>query len=350
MPTARPFAYNPGAPISGTTQYGTLAVGVSTDLDYPSGAGGVRWWNGPDEDLGYCIGTSVPSGDQPTPEGNIGTVGFWRTNTFNDNEFIELASTVTGQNFSGVTQAKDWLNNNGYWTSFSQFIVSAGKTDTGGYQVGAPIIKDMSVGSFNYSSVGTPNNTNFSLNSSFWSDWDGDIFDAWGYFYLFDPISNNYLGLQFTNVNLPDGQFATQTFNFNGRVFTIIQGYPVQGIFKFEIRVNDDQPFVFGEAGNMGSDGSTANVDQTYNYTLNGVNLTLWYNENYQTNNPVERFYSYYIPFVVEDNVSKTYTDVIEGSDNLYLYSVQCTYGITVYHSKQFDTKQWVVYDLKFGD
>lgn len=123
MPTARPFAYNPGSPISGTTQFGTLAVGVSPDLDYPSGAGGVRWWNGPDEDLGYCIGTSVPVGNQPTPEGNNGTVQFWRTSGFDDNEFIILAETITGQNFSGGTEAVTYLNSNGYWTSYQSNLI-----------------------------------------------------------------------------------------------------------------------------------------------------------------------------------------------------------------------------------
>jgi hypothetical protein len=151
-------------------------------------------------------------------------------------------------------------------------------------------------------------------------------------------------------VNLPDGEFSTQNFSFNGRTFTITHGYPVQGIFKFEIRVDDDQPFVFGEGGNMGSDSSTANNDLSYSYTLDGVNLTLWYNENFQTNNLQERFYSYFIPFVVDENDGKTYTDVLVGSDNLYLYSVQCTHGLTVYHSKENDTKEWVVYDLTFGE
>ena len=208
----------------------------------------------------------------------------------------------------------------------------------------------MQQGSFNYTSQGTPNNTSFSLNASYWSDWGEDIFDAWGYFYLFDPNSNNYLGLNFTTVNQPDGVFNTQVFTFNGRTFTIEQGYPVEGIFKFEIRVDDNLPFRFGEAGNMGSDGSTVNVDQSYNYTLEGTNLTLWYNENYQSNNVTERFYSYYIPFNVEQNASKTYVDYLEGSDNLYLYSVECNNGLTVYHSKENDVKQWVVYDLQFGN
>ena len=30
MPTTRPFAYNTGLPISGTTQVGDLAVGIPT--------------------------------------------------------------------------------------------------------------------------------------------------------------------------------------------------------------------------------------------------------------------------------------------------------------------------------
>jgi hypothetical protein len=349
MAISRPFAYNPGSTLSGTEQYGTIAVGTG-DNPYDQNYGGLQWWNGPDEELGYCIGTSVPAGDQPTPTGNVGTVQFWRTNSLDEEQFVILAETVTGQNFTGSTEAKEYLNNNGYWTSFSKFIVSAGRTTTGGYQVGAVIDKDMSVSNWSYESQGTPNGATPNLTASYWSDWGEDIFDSWGYFYLFDPASSTYLGLQFNDVNLPDGQFATQTFNLNGRIFSITQGYPVQGIFKFEIRCNDDQPFVFGEAGNMGSDGSTANVDQSYPYTLNGVNLTLWYNENYQTNNVNERLYSYYIPFVVEENATKTYTDFISGSDNLYLYSVECTNGITVYHSKQFDTKEWVVYDLKFGE
>jgi hypothetical protein len=45
MPTARPFAYNPGSTIAGTEQVGDIAVGVSPE-DYSGGYGGVRWWNG----------------------------------------------------------------------------------------------------------------------------------------------------------------------------------------------------------------------------------------------------------------------------------------------------------------
>jgi hypothetical protein len=354
MATITPVTFNSGSTIDGTTQVGQLAAGTSPQ-DYSTQPGGLRWWSTPNKDDGYIIAHVNTEANQPNPLSvpNV-RVGFWKCDKTEEAfiERVEYISLVDGtpQTFTGGTQAKEWLNDNGYWTSYSQYIVSGDKTDTDGFQVGAVIEKDMESNTFTYESAGTPNNTDPTLNTYEWSDWGEDIFDGWGNFYLYDPAANNYLGLQFTNINLPDGEFSTQNFSFNGRTFTITQGYPVQGIFKFEIRVDDDQPFIFGEGGNMGSDSSTANVDLSYNYTLDGINLTLWYNENYQTNNTNERLYSYFVPFVIDENATKTYTDVLVGSDNLYLYSIECTHGLTVYHSKQFDTKEWVVYDLEFGE
>lgn len=354
MATARPFAYNTGTTISGTEQVGNLAVGFPTDGFESTG---LKWWNGPDEDLGYVIAHQTVSGQQPNQFGIPAYVGFWRTDGKTEESYITLAEYVSGvhgdpQSFTGGTDAKNWLTTNGYWSSFFKYIVSSGKIDTGGNQVGGSINKDMVGSSLTYSASGLPGGVSQTLSSSSWSDWGEDIFDNWGHFYLYDPNQNNYLGLVFDGdkINLSDGEFSTQVFTFNSRTFTIKQGYPVQGIYKFEIRVDDDQPFVFGEAGNMGSDNSTTNSDLTYSYTLNGTNLTLWYNENYQTNNVNERFYSYYIPFVIDDNSTKTYVDTLIGSDNLYLYSVPCTNGLTVYHSKRFDVKEWVIYDLEFGE
>lgn len=351
MATARPFAYNTGSTISGTEQVGDLAIGFPTN---GFASTGLKWWNGPDEDLGYVIAHPTPSGTQPNQFLIPAYLGFWRSDLKTQESFIDLAETISinnndPQTFTGGTEAKEWLTNNGYWSSYFEYIISAGKTDTGGFQVGESITKDMNISNLSYPSLGTPNGATPNINASYWDDWGEDIFDNWGYFYLYDPTSENYLGLQFNTVNQPDGVFSAQNFTFNGRTFTITQGYPVQGIFKFEIRVNDDLPFVFGEGGNMGSDGSTINGDLTYNYTLDGTNLTLYYNENYQSNNITERFYSYFIPFDINLNASKTYTDALDG-DNLYLYSVQCTNGLTVYHSKRYDVKEWVVYDLTFGE
>lgn len=218
------------------------------------------------------------------------------------------------------------------------------------FQVGDAITKDMQLSSsFNYSSLGTPNSTSFNLSSSYWIDWGGDIFDQWGFFYLYDPQSNNYLGLQFTQRNLADGVISTESFTFNGRNFTIKHGYPVQGIYKFDISVNDDLFFVFGEAGNMGSDTDTSNTNLTQSYTLSGLNLTLYYNFNTQTSNPIESLYSYFIPYLPVHNTTKTYSDSLVGSDNLYLYSNQVKKGLTIYHSKRYDVKNWIVNDLKLG-
>jgi hypothetical protein len=117
MPTARPFAYNPGSPIAGTEQVGDIAVGT-TPQNYSGGYGGVRWWNGPDEDLGYVICYSVPSEDHPSPDGPIAGVGFLRSTSKTDASFISLVNYRFNQNFVSGTQAKTYLNNNGYWTSW----------------------------------------------------------------------------------------------------------------------------------------------------------------------------------------------------------------------------------------
>jgi hypothetical protein len=63
MPTSRPFAYNTGSAITGTTQVGTLAVGTPI-----SGfTGSPQFWEGPDEELGYVIAAPQSGNTQPTP-------------------------------------------------------------------------------------------------------------------------------------------------------------------------------------------------------------------------------------------------------------------------------------------
>ncbi len=66
MATTRAFAYNIGTPILGTQQVGDLAIGI-TDQEYSANPGGVPWWIGPDESLGYVIAVPVSGNTQPTP-------------------------------------------------------------------------------------------------------------------------------------------------------------------------------------------------------------------------------------------------------------------------------------------
>jgi hypothetical protein len=124
MATTTPLAYNPSAsPISGTIQVGSLAVGT-TEQDYSVSPGGVTWWMGPDEDLGYVIGVPVSGDTQPTETpGVFASVGFYRSNDLTDNSFIITAEYVaneygTPQTFLSASDASVWLTNNGFWNSW----------------------------------------------------------------------------------------------------------------------------------------------------------------------------------------------------------------------------------------
>ena len=139
MPTSRAFAYNPSlsAP-TGATQFGNLAV---QSTGWTAGCGGLQWFNGPDEDLGYAIG--YPYGG-PKTSGSVSqvisgtSVGFRRTATFSDATFLSSVLNLTGQSFLTASNAKTYLNNNGYWTSYGSsfesdaqaFITAANITDS----------------------------------------------------------------------------------------------------------------------------------------------------------------------------------------------------------------------------
>jgi hypothetical protein len=125
MPTARPFSYNTGAGITGTTQVGSLAVGTPTDGFTLN----PRFWNGPDEELGYVIAHPVPSGTQPNPvPGATASLGFNRTKDFTSASFISLAEYVSRkyannpQTFASATAASTWLTSNGFWNSYTSVV------------------------------------------------------------------------------------------------------------------------------------------------------------------------------------------------------------------------------------
>jgi hypothetical protein len=115
MAFARPFAYNPGEEIPGTEQIGELSIGTPTS-GFTSNP---QYWNGPDEQLGYIIAQSVSDNSQPTPLFDVtASVGFFRTEDFTDGSFVTLSETIAQQSFATAANAKTWLNDNGYWTSY----------------------------------------------------------------------------------------------------------------------------------------------------------------------------------------------------------------------------------------
>jgi hypothetical protein len=222
-----------------------------------------------------------------------------------------------------------------------------------GFPTGSTITKDGASAIRTTRAANLPGNTDMiNVARSYWADWGNDIFDTWGFFYLYDPEFQNYRGivLNDTNFNAADGTISTQTFTLNSRTFTVKYGYPVQGIFKFDISVNDNKDFQFGFDGNLGSNGSTVNNVLAYDYTIGSQSFRLHYNNNYQGTLPSESFYTYVVPYDKNQNkLSSTYVRRVYDIDNLALYSVPVKKGVTVYLSKQVDVREWVVNDLELS-
>ena len=129
MSTSRPFAYNTGSTISGTIQLGDLAIGVDP-LDYSGGVGGVRWWEGPDEDLGYVICRPNYNGNQPNPDNVPAYIRFLRSKLKTEQSFVELVNTVFDQTFTSGNQCKSYLDSNGYWNSWVDLTPTPTPTNT----------------------------------------------------------------------------------------------------------------------------------------------------------------------------------------------------------------------------
>ena len=239
MATARPFAYNTGAGITGTDQVGDLAVGTPTS---GFASTGLPWWNGPDEDLGYVIAQSVPGNTQPTPVSGVSaSVGFFRSSALTDPSFISIANAVAGPSgpFASGSAAKTWLNGNWYWTSYG----GAG----GGYELIITPYNPPAAGKTifpNFSSTPTPTqgNTNpniFATGGVYWNAVDINSVDQSSYY---NGLIGNSATISFTqNGNtaiysatntaiLFDGPPGQQAFNYNPQVrpgqLTLTQASP----------------------------------------------------------------------------------------------------------------------------
>jgi len=108
----RPFAYFTGSQIPGTEKYGNLSVGALSKK-YNGRYGGARWWNGPDETIGWVLAFAREDNQQPT---------FIRTDNKTDAEFLSMVNNLSPRRnqtpFTDGVAAKTWLNANGYWTNW----------------------------------------------------------------------------------------------------------------------------------------------------------------------------------------------------------------------------------------
>lgn len=121
MATSTALGYNTGSTITGTQQIGSLAVATATTVNYsPATNGGVIFWMGPDEDLGYVVGVPVSGGTQTTPVGGINAyLGFYRSEVLTEPSFLSMVNGTFNQSLTTGAEAKTYLNNNGYWTSWT---------------------------------------------------------------------------------------------------------------------------------------------------------------------------------------------------------------------------------------
>jgi hypothetical protein len=184
------------------------------------------------------------------------------------------------------------------------------------------------------------------LLASYWNDLGNDVFDEWGYFYLYDVESEKYYFPLITPRNQDNGVITTQTFRAFGRNFTIAHGWPVQGIFKFDISVDDDKLFRFGAYGDMGSDGDEVLEQLTQSYTVNGNNLTLYYHHHQEDSDNTEQLYSYFIPKKVSENNDISSYNFYNDNDENSMISKEVSSGLLVYFSKANNVKDWVINDI----
>jgi hypothetical protein len=260
MSTSRPFAYNTGSAISGTDQVGDLAIGTDLSQPYASDYGGVQWWAGPDEDLGYVICKPISAGDQPNPLGIPCYIGFERSDDLTDQSFIDLANAVfPGNNFSTASGAKSWMDSNGYWTSYSGSAGATGFTVTI-VESGADVVMSAS-GSLNVNeltltntSVGPLGGSGIGPNTATW------IIGSGGQYY------DEYTGFTSTPSNFGSGGGAGPSSTTGDVIGVIWNGGPPYTLivptgYTTGTQITSTQTFSSQSFASMGL------VEGTYTYT-----------------------------------------------------------------------------------
>ena len=293
---ARPFAYNPSqTPIPGTIQVGDIAVGVASQ-DYFPKPGGVQWWNGPNETTGYIIAKTVTSGNQPnsinriTGNGQTASIGFNRSEQKTEESFLDMVKVLFNQTFTEGDDAKDWLEANGYWTSYIKdtpyILLETMATYLRGYM----------------SEFRNPSFYNYQLDGDgfFISDGGGDMYDGGNYTtpwllngqeYISSggpfPFAIDYTDTTRTDVDTNFGYVSLGYTQFSGTQDPTYLPLTVLGA-----RNNTDfgvgLPTGWQVGGNSGADGGgTLASGWIYNNeTSNSFTCYVWYRQTYSAGDP----------------------------------------------------------------
>ena len=197
--------------------------------------------------------------------------------------------------------------------------------------------------------AGGDKNEETRLIASYWNDLGDDVFDDWGYFFLYDVARGKYYFPILSPINQADGVVTEQSFSCFDKTFTIVHGWRAHGIFMMNISCSDSNfSFRFGAYGNLGSDGDEDDYDMTALYGTGASKKTLYYHHHAEEDDDEEILYSYFVPYNDSDNASKPYASLYnpEDTDDNSLITKSIKNGIRIYFAKQNDVKDWVIADI----
>ena len=248
MSTNTPFSRNTGSNIPGTQKIGNISYGTPTEGFENSS---LKWWNGPDEDLGYIIAYEDSLGQHVGGDEVQAYLGFRRSVVKTEASFLQLVSNMFNQTFPNGDLAKTWLNNNGYWTSWG--ITSSGGTfNTGDYKLStqyAPAPNDGDITFPAHPLIPGPGNTGNSITNP---NLVGTADSNYGYQLYFNPydVNGNDRSSVLDNLIGKDGTLTlTQGSNF------IVYSFTYQAFVNAAVGPNSSYFYdsLFGSGPNTGT-------------------------------------------------------------------------------------------------
>jgi hypothetical protein len=124
----------------------------------------------------------------------------------------------------------------------------------------------------------------------------------------------------------------------NGNTFEITYAWRDSGTIMFQVLCTSDPnlDFYVGGGGNMGSDDATVTNLLSYSANISGVGArTIQYVENYESGDPVERFYIHGFP-VNDVGTTWALNYHVTNVDNMFFWTGAWK-GATLYFSKTND-------------
>ena len=108
---------NTGQNIDNTQKIGNISYVYDSFASYDSV--NFKWSRTPNITQFHVIAAEIPE-SSPRYSANKSNIRFWKSTSFSEISFLTLVKRLFNQNFSSGLKAKEWLNNNGYWTSYDE--------------------------------------------------------------------------------------------------------------------------------------------------------------------------------------------------------------------------------------